>query len=154
MRLHIDVSGRTDPKLALLRSLPTFAGARTRELRRVAAVTDVVTAEAGRVICRADRTALEVYVVVDGVIDVVAGGATLATLERGQLVGELGVLDGEPRTADVVAATDVTLLAIHGPAFKDLLETSPALRLAALRQLAERVRRMDVAESALEPIPA
>jgi CRP-like cAMP-binding protein len=140
-RLH-----SADPKLALLRTLPAFAGARTRELRQVAAVADVVSAAAGRVICRADRTALEVYVVVDGAVDVVADGITLATLERGQLVGELGVIDGEPRTADVVAATDVTLLAIHGPAFKALLETSPSLRLAALRQLAERLRRMDVAE--------
>jgi CRP-like cAMP-binding protein len=134
-----------DHKIALLRPLPMFAGSRTRELRQVAAVAEVVTASAGRVICRADQPALEAYVVVDGTVDVVADGTTLASLERGQLVGELGVLDGELRTADVVAATDVTLLAISGPAFRALVESCPAVRLAALRQLAERLRRMDVA---------
>lgn len=133
-----------DEKIDLLRSLPPFAGAKLRELRAIASVADVVVAEAGRVLCRADRQALETYMVVDGMVDVVVRGGTVATLRRGQLVGELGAIDGEPRSADVVAATDVTLLAIHAPAFRALLDQSHALRLAALRQLAQRIRRMDV----------
>ena len=133
-----------DEKLDLLRTIPPFESARLRELRTIAAVADVATADAGRVVLRAGKPALEVYVVARGFLDVVVDGSTLATLGPGELVGEVGVLDGEPRTADVVAATDVTLLAIHATAFAALLESSPSLRLAALRQLAERVRRMDV----------
>lgn len=138
-----------DEKIDLLRSLPPFAGARLRELRHLASIADVVTAPAGRVICRAGRTALEAYVVVDGAIDVVVDDETIATLRRGELVGELGVIDGEPRSADVVAATDVTLLAVHATAFKALLETSHSVRIMALHQVAERVRRMDVEQLAV-----
>jgi CRP-like cAMP-binding protein len=138
-----------DEKIERLRSLPVFAGARTRELRAIAAGADVATASAGRVICRADRRALETYVVLDGAVDIVIAGSIVATLGAGELVGELAVLDGEPRSADVVAATDVTLLAIHASALRGLVETSHSLRIALLRQLAERVRRMDLADLAV-----
>ena len=81
---------------------------------------------------------------IDGTVDVVIGGETVCSLQRGEFAGELGVIDGQPRSADVVAATDVTLLAISAPALRALIETSHALRIALLRQIAERVRRMDL----------
>lgn len=68
----------------------------------------------------------------------------MASLRRGQIVGELGVIDGEPRSADVVAATDVTLLAIHSSPLIGLIETNHALRTALLHQLAARLRTMDL----------
>jgi CRP/FNR family transcriptional regulator, cyclic AMP receptor protein len=85
--------------------------------------------------------------VVDGVVDVVVQGATVTSLRRGQIVGELGVIDGEPRSADVVAATDVTLLAIHEAALRGLIETNHALRTALLHQLAARVRTMNLEDA-------
>jgi CRP-like cAMP-binding protein len=133
-----------DEKIDLLRELPPFAGAHRRELRQLAAATDLVSAEPGTVLCRADRRALETYIVVDGMVDVVVQGTRVASLRRGQIVGELGVIDGEPHSADAVAATDVTLLAIHEAALRGLIETSHALRTALLRQLANRVRAMDI----------
>jgi CRP-like cAMP-binding protein len=93
------------------------------------------------VLCRAGRRALETCIVVDGMVDVVVQGTTVASLRRGQIVGALGVIDGETRSADAVAATDVTLLVIHASALNGLIETSHALRTALLRQLAARVRR-------------
>jgi CRP-like cAMP-binding protein len=136
-----------DEKIDLLRELPLFAGAHRRELRELAATTDLVSADAGRVLCRAGQRALATYIVVDGVVDVVVQGATVTSLRRGQIVGELGVIDGEPRSADVVAATDVTLLAIHEAALRGLIETNHALRTALLHQLAARVRTMNLGDA-------
>lgn len=133
-----------DQKLELIRTLPPFEGATEKEIRALGASADVVTADAGRVICRADRRALEAYVIVDGMVDVVLDGTVLATLRRGQIVGELGVLDGQPRSADVIAATDVTALAIPAQEMRALFETSHAMRTAVLRQLADRVRTADL----------
>src|SRR4051794_40208682 len=96
-----------DDKIDLLRELPLFRGAGGRELRAVAAAGDLVDVRAGRALCRAGRRALETYLLVDGMVDVVIDGRTVASLRRGQIVGELGVIDGEPRSADVIAATDV-----------------------------------------------
>lgn len=134
-----------DEKIDLLRELPLFARARRRELRRLAAATDLVSADAGRVLCRAERRAVETYIVVDGTVEVVVQGTTVASLRRGAIVVEPGVIDGEPRAADVVAATDVTLLVIHISALTGLVETSQAFRNAVLHQLAGRVPTMDLA---------
>jgi CRP/FNR family cyclic AMP-dependent transcriptional regulator len=101
------------------------------------------------VLVRADRRAIETYLVIEGSVDVVVNGEVVSTLGRGEFVGELGVIDGEPRSADVVATTDVTLLAIQASALRVLIDTSHAVRVALLRQVAERVRRMD-----LELLPA
>jgi putative ABC transport system ATP-binding protein len=136
-----------DEKIDLLRDLPPFAGASTRELRAVAAAADICDVAAGRYLCRADRRALECYVVVSGMVDVVIDGTTVATLRRGQIVGELGVIDGQTRSADVVAATDVTVLAISAAAMRGLLETSHAVRRAVLNQLADRIRALDLERS-------
>ena len=137
-----------DEKIELLRDLPPFAGASTRELRALASAADLCDVPAGRYLCRAGRRALEAYVVVSGMVDVVIDGTTVATLRRGQLVGEMGILDGQPRSADVVAATDTTVLAITAPRLRGLIEESHALRVALLRQLADRVRGLDLEVSA------
>jgi CRP-like cAMP-binding protein len=105
-----------DEKIDLRRELPQFAGAHLRELSQLAAATDLMSADAGLVVCHAKGRALETYIIVDGMVDVVVQGTTVASLRRRQIVGEPGVIDGEPRSADVVAATDVTLLAIHASA--------------------------------------
>ena len=78
----------------------------------------------------------------------------VATLGRGQIVGELGVIDGHPRSADVVAATDVTVLVVEARAFRGLLATSDAVRTAMLHQFADRVRSLDLELSAMRSIGA
>jgi putative ABC transport system ATP-binding protein len=145
-----------DEKIELLRSLPPFTGASARELRALASAAEVCDIEAGRYLCRSGRRALEAYVVVRGLVDVVIDGATVATLRRGQLVGEMGIIDGQPRSADVVAATDVTVLAIAAPALRALIEDSHAVRRALLSQLADRVRSLDLelADAAGRPTAA
>lgn len=134
---------KLDPKVHVIRSLPPFENATKREIRDLCHVADLVDIELGRVICRADGLATESFVIVDGAVDVVVDGTVVATLERGQIFGELSVLDGKPRSADVVAATDVTLLSLTPPTMRALIETNHAMRAAVIRQLAERVRHAD-----------
>ena len=136
-------SSKHDGKVERLRTLPLFAATSARELRAIAAAGDLVDVEAGQALCRADRYARECFLVVDGMVDVRIGSTTVAALRRGNLVGELGVIDGLPRSADVIAATDVTVLAFDARALRSLLVTSTSIRDAVLRQLADRIRRSD-----------
>ena len=133
-----------DEKIELLRRIEMFAGASRRELRELSMATELALADAGRVLCRAGKRAVESYIVLEGEVDVVIDGQVVATLGRGDFVGEIGVIDGEPRTADVVARTDVALLAIHATALRALIETSHSVRIGLLRQVAGRIRRMDL----------
>ena len=134
---------KRDEKIDLIHEIPAFSSASSSELKQLATATDILTAEAGDVLCRADRRAFEAYVIVDGTVDVIAGDTVLASLQRGQIVGELGVIDGEPRSADVVARTDVTALVMQARVLLPLLGTNASLRAAVLQQLADRVRKAD-----------
>ena len=135
---------KRDPKTDLIAEIPAFSWASSRELKDLASAADVVSIAAGDLLCRAHGRGAEVFVIVDGIVDVLADDKTaIASLGRGEIVGELGVIDGAPRSADVVARTDVTALVLHSAVVRPLLVSNEPLRAAMLRQLADRVRKAD-----------
>ncbi len=68
----------------------------------------------------------------------------LAVFRTGDVVGELGVIEDIPRTADVVTEGRVRLARIAGAAFMSVLEEFPALGMALCRTLSERLRRTSI----------
>ena len=85
--------------------------------------------QAGDVVIRQGDEPDRFYIVADGEVDVVrhtAEGTSvpLATLRRGEVFGEIGILEETRRTADVRARSDVEVLALDWRDFKDLLDAS------------------------------
>src|SRR5262249_61644754 len=83
----------------------------------------------GEVVIRQGDEPDRFYIVADGEVDVVrhtAEGADvrLATLRRGEVFGEIGILEETRRTADVRARSEVEVLALDWRDFKDLLDAS------------------------------
>ena len=68
----------------------------------------------------------------------------LSMLGSGSLFGELGVLDGKPRSATVTAITDMDIAVLDRPAMARLIETVPAVACslmgAIMARVAERLR--------------
>ena len=95
--------------------------------------------------------------VVEGEVEVRRRGRRVARLGEGSYVGEIALLSRSPRTATVVAATPLRVLAIAGRDFVQLLDTMPELWLKVARTLADRVdadEAMDAARTlmgAVEP---
>lgn len=58
----------------------------------------------------------------------------------GSMIGELAALTGEPRSADIVALTQVEVLHIPGDVFLKLLQSKPHIHFSLTRRLAKRVR--------------
>ncbi len=86
-----------------------------------------------------------VAVLLTGCVKVVAttedgGEALLAVRLPGELVGELAVLDGEPRSASVLAVRTSTAREIDGPAFLDFLADRPTAALAVQRSVTRKLR--------------
>ncbi|GAA1389635.1 hypothetical protein GCM10009639_17500 [Kitasatospora putterlickiae] len=84
-------------------------------------------------------------VLLTGCVKVVAatedgGEALLAVRLPGELLGELAVLDGEPRSASVLAVRTSTTREIGGPAFLDFLADRPAAALAVQRSVTRKLR--------------
>ena len=75
----------------------------------------------------------------------------IAELRAGELVGEIGFFANVPRTADVIAIRDTSVLALTRPAYQKLVEEAPAIVEALLAALARRFAR----ETArIAPFPA
>jgi CRP/FNR family cyclic AMP-dependent transcriptional regulator len=62
-------------------------------------------------------------------------------LKEGDIFGEIALLDGHPRTADAVAATDCELLVIERRNFVPLVHSHPEIALKLIEVLCERLRR-------------
>ncbi|WP_225322921.1 Crp/Fnr family transcriptional regulator [Synechococcus sp. RSCCF101] len=67
----------------------------------------------------------------------------LSVLGVGDLVGDMALLDGKPRSADVVALTALSLWKIPGPDFRAVLDVSPRLALAMAQLQSQRLRDLN-----------
>lgn len=132
-----------------LSELALFRGCDAGDLERVAdAITGLRTLIGGEVLCHEGEKADRWWIVVDGLADVTVGGIYLATIGPGESIGELALLDGEPRVATVTAATDLVLEEVRGDGFVEALLASPRLSLAILREVAGRLRATNQVPSA------
>ncbi len=130
---------RADARVELIRRLPLFELCSKRDLRRIASLADERRVEPGTELIREGEPGTEFYVVVEGEVDVRRRGRRIARLGAGSFVGEIALLSRSPRTATVIAATPLRVLAISGRDFVDLLDTLPELWLKVARTLADRV---------------
>ena len=126
---------------ALLRSVPAHARdalLRYGQRRRVVAGTRLLAAGEPN-----DRLLL----LLDGACDVClpGGESPHVRLLPGECAGELSLLDGEPASADVVAATDATLVEIPHEHVWTVIDASAEFARNLLRVLAGRVRNDDAA---------
>ena len=77
------------------------------------------------------------------------GGEEVATLKRGEYVGELALLDPEgPRSATVTAKTDVVLAAMSAWQFRPFVLAHPEVAWTLLQRLARRLREAQTPVSA------
>jgi CRP/FNR family cyclic AMP-dependent transcriptional regulator len=81
------------------------------------------------------------FFILQGEASVTVGGEEVATLERGEYVGELALLDPDgPRTATVTAKTDVVLAAMSAWQFRPFILAQPEVAWTLLQRLARRLR--------------
>ncbi len=129
-----------DRKAELLSAARLFDGVDAAGMDRIAAVAVQVDFPAHHVIARQGEIGTGFFIVVDGATRVVRDGETIATLGPGDFFGELSVLDGKPRNAQVVAVGPTTCLGLASWDFEAVLLAEPRVALAILRGLATRLR--------------
>lgn len=78
--------------------------------------------------------------IVHGEADVFKGDQSIAVLKDGDVFGEMALLTGEPRSASIIARTEMTIYRLNQDHFDDLMTRSPMLSAALSRILARRLR--------------
>jgi len=95
---------------------------------------------AGERVVREGDPGDELFVILEGEARVERGGNVVATFGPGEFFGEVAVLDGRPRSADVVAVTTLRCLTISRDMLRRALEDEPRAAWAMLQILAGRLR--------------
>lgn len=125
-----------------LANLPLFTDLDPATLHALIQQARPVDLEAGKVLFRQGDASKSLFVVVDGAVVPIAEGGSrrkLAVLERGALVGEIGLVTRQPRNATVAALVDSRLLAIDRSALMPAMRSQPALAEGILRPARQRM---------------
>ena len=123
-----------------LSKLEFFEGFTDDELKKVLAMAENVSAEAGAILMEQGDVGQEAFVICSGQAGVFVNGHRVAAIGPGSAVGEMALLDRHPRSATVKALTDLELLSFHADKFQKLLESMPKAATRVMAQLNEKLR--------------
>ena len=124
-----------------LREVHLLRGLKDSDLTSLAADLAERRVAAGDPIVGEGTGGVAFFFILEGETSVTVGGEEVATLGRGEYVGELALLDPEgPRSATVTAKTDVVLAAMSTWQFRPFVLAHPEVAWALLQRLARRLR--------------
>jgi CRP/FNR family transcriptional regulator, cyclic AMP receptor protein len=130
---------------SVLASCPLFAGAAGDDLEALAEIARTTQWPPGTLIFQRGDPPSFLLIIASGRVRLTLTSLsgkelTLRHAERGATVGEMGVLDGEPRSADATAVGHAKALVIHREPFERVLAQRPGLSLTVIRYLTTRLR--------------
>lgn len=135
---------RREEFVEIIKSVPMFAGLTKRQLNDVARLCFEVEYAPGDVILKdGERDAQHLAAITKGTARVVRRGKDVATVGPGDVVGEMSLIDGLPRSAAVIAETPVEAIVLYGTAFHALIDDAPSMCWRLLVAQTTRIREFD-----------
>jgi len=115
----------------------------------------IMPAETGAILTRKGLSQQEMFVILDGLYEVLDGNRRLAVLGKGDLFGELAFFaPSQRRTATVRCVADGQVLALHAQTLRQLIESEPAIAAQVLLRIAgvmaDRLVAANLANAATE----
>jgi CRP-like cAMP-binding protein len=118
-----------------------FSDLSSAQLRGVVDQLEEVSFQPGERVMRQALGGSNFNVILDGDVEVQVDGENRARLARGDYFGEVSVLLGEPSTADVVALTELRVLALPASRLSEFLFSHPQVMYRMLQAQSRRLRR-------------
>jgi CRP-like cAMP-binding protein len=137
----------TMERMLFLRNVSFFENLRLDQLRALARGCEEIAAVENQRIIKQGDAGDSLFIVVEGNVRIERRsegeehGVVLTRMGPSDVVGEISLLDGDVRTADVIAETSALLLSIHSDALNAALDDDPGIAMTMLRTMAQRVRR-------------
>jgi CRP-like cAMP-binding protein len=95
---------------ARLTAIPIFSELSEEEAKRLSAFASETSAADGQMLMKEGDYSVELIAIEEGTADVLQGGEKIASLQAGDLIGEMGLLERRPRNADVIASSPMRLI--------------------------------------------
>ena len=131
----------TIERVALLKSIDIFAETPDYILASVARIIEEVELVPGENFIQEGESGDCLYIVIEGEVRVHSNEHTILILGPGKTVGELALLDPEPRAASVTAVNDAFLFRIDREPFDEVMADRPEIALGIIRTLTRRLRQ-------------
>ena len=125
----------------VLAGLPLFARISKRRLRKIASLAQVQEFSPGAIVVEVGQPSNAFYLVLGGRAKVI--GKSRRTLGIGDYFGEMGLIDGEPRSATIAAEGELQVMKLPRRPFLKLLNQEPQIATAMMAELAARIRALE-----------
>ena len=127
-----------------LKAIPLFSHLSDEEAKRLAAFATETSAAEGQILMKQGDYAVELIAIEEGTADVMRGGRKIASLKAGDLIGEMGLLEHSPRSADVIASSPMRLIKLTHWEIRRMSEDT----VNRIKAIIEERRRSGVADPA------
>ena len=133
-------------RILFLKRVPMFAALSPADLKQVAAIAAEEIFPDGEVIVEEGDPGDAMFVIVSGEVRVcrIKGGQEVEVARRktGEYVGEMSIINREPRNATLVASGDVRALCIDQKSFEGLMRERPEVSLYIIHVLSKRIKEL------------
>ncbi len=134
-----------DSEVNALCQVPLFKGIDAAKLRLLAFISERTFFEPGEHLCSQGDTGDSAFIILNGEANVQVttelGEQVVANVGTNDIVGEIAILCDVPRTASLVAVSDMEVLTISKENFLKLLKEFPEIALEVMRVLAQRLEK-------------
>ena len=130
-------------KTIILKSVDLFKSIPAENLSRVAQITEEVRCDDGESIISEGEFGDSLFIVVYGNVKIHKGEKEITQMGEGSCIGDMALLDGEPRSADVTATEETTLFKIEQEGFYEVMGGHSDIMEAIIKNLSGRVRNMN-----------
>jgi CRP-like cAMP-binding protein len=126
-----------------LSRVPMFTGVKAKELTRLAKGMAERTFDEGDTITTEGESGLGFFVIEDGSATVIRRGEVISTLGPGDHFGEIALIDKGPRSATVVASTELRCRGMTSWEFRPFVQSHPEVAWPLLEHLVGRLREAE-----------
>jgi CRP/FNR family transcriptional regulator, cyclic AMP receptor protein len=127
-----------------LKAIPIFSHLSDEEAKRLAAFATETSVAEGQILIKQGDYSTELIGIEEGSADVIRDGGKIASLKEGDLIGEMGLLEREPRNADVIATSPMRVMKLTHWEIRRMSEET----LERIKEIVEKRRQDGVADPA------
>ena len=127
-----------------LKEIPIFSHLSDEEAKRLAAFASETSVAEGQILMKQGDYSTELIGIQEGTADVLQDGKKIASLGEGDLIGEMGLLEREPRNADVIATSPMRVMKLTHWEIRRMSEET----LDRIKEIVEKRRQDGVADPA------
>ena len=140
--------GTKKEKVALCAGVPLFAEMSQKDMARIVDRSKETVHPEGEAVVTEGHGGIGFHLILDGTAKVVRSGRKVDDLKRGDFFGEMTLIDGAPRSASVIATSDLSTMVLSQWEFKPLVKNHPEMAWKLIEYLTRRVRAEQSARDA------